>query len=163
MGREISSHKQVFLKKEWRRKSKFCTIFLRITLQYMSAGLSEDFDVFNIFWPRAERIMTCRSEFWSVTAILINGSLIPAFLTSVLHRDDWLALRISRITPRERALGARTEKRLHSRSGKGEEIKNKNVSFSVNVVTNCKLSLLTFKQASNQPTIGIPYALRHSS
>jgi hypothetical protein len=118
----------------------------------MSAALSEDFNIFNILWPRAERIMTCLFEFWSVTTVFINGSFIPAFLTSILHRDEWLALQLSRITPRERAPGAHTEKRPHSRSGNGEGIKNKNLSFSINVVTNCKLSLVTFKQANKQPT-----------
>jgi len=149
MRRATSSYKQDFFKTQWRRKSKFCTIFLKTTLQYMSAGLSEDFDIYKIFWAKAERIMTCLFEFWSVTAIFINGSLILAFLTSILYRDDWLALQLSRITPRESAPGAQTEKRPHSRCGNGEGIKNKNLSFSINVVTNCKLSLVTFKQPTN--------------
>jgi len=61
MGRVIPSYKQGFLKMEWRRKSKFCPVFLRITLQYMPAGLSENFDIFNILWPRAERAVFSNS------------------------------------------------------------------------------------------------------
>jgi hypothetical protein len=123
MGIEISSYKQDFLKTEWRRKSKFCKLFLRITLQCMSTGLSEDFKIFNILWHRTERILTCLFEFWFVTGIFINGSLIPAFLTSILHRDDWLVLQLNRFTPKESAPDAQTEKRHHSRCGNGEEIK----------------------------------------
>jgi len=54
---------------------------------------------------------------------MVNGSLISAFLTSVLHRDDWLALQLSRIKPRERAPGAHSEKRPYSPFGNGEEKK----------------------------------------
>jgi hypothetical protein len=71
MRRVISSYKQVCLQ-EWHEKNKFFTVFLRITPQYTSAGLSEDFNVFNILWPRTERVLTCIFQFWPVTAICIN-------------------------------------------------------------------------------------------